>query len=75
MNIKAIISESGKILQLFNADTGCMIAEILVHGFLNRAMDMSAMEGNYIFRGELFQLAGWEFLNINEELISERISS
>ena len=65
-------SDSGRILQIYNEENGQLIAEILVHGFLKRAVESSSNEGNYIFRGELTQLAAFEYLDIITESITER---
>jgi len=72
-NLSAIISQSGRTLILINESTGNTIAEINVHGFLKRAFDMaSRSNGTYIYYGEVFQLAGYEFIDRVNEVIRER---
>ena len=73
----SIFSPSGKIWKL-QAPNGRIIAEILVHGPL-RAVVENAEEGKKIlpgraniFRGELFGLCPWEFLNVDLERIEEK---
>jgi hypothetical protein len=59
-------------------DNGRIIAELLVHGALSRVMDNCDTEAPIvkgtasIFRGELFQLAGYELLDIENECIREK---
>jgi hypothetical protein len=70
-------SNSGRILKLFNQETDQLIAEILIHGFLSRAALMSSLAGNgsYVYRGECFQLAAYEYLDTQSEIITERENS
>ena len=77
-NLTLDISDSGKFaeLRLLN---GRIIAQFLVHGLLKRVAD-NCISGNEIlsgrpniFRGELFQLASYEYLNVAEEKIEEKI--
>lgn len=77
-SVRLIISESGKLLTIKHSN-GRIIAEILVHGHLKRVMqacendeDILAGRAN-IFRGELHQLAGYEYLNKEEECIEEKL--
>jgi hypothetical protein len=73
------ISETGRLLRIIHPGNGRIIAEILVHGHLKRviaACDNSEpiQHGRAnIFRGELFQLAGYEFLNTENESIEEKL--
>lgn len=76
MTFNIEFSALGRTVRILNATNGNLIAEILVHGFLKRAFDSSefvdAGASRYVFRGELFQLAGYEFLDIPNEQITER---
>lgn len=72
MIIKAEISQTGRSLTLYSESSGQLIAEIIVHGFLARAMEMSEQIGTYVYRGEMFQLAGYEYLDKENEVITER---
>ena len=71
------VTESGKILRLFH-ENGRLVAEILVHGPLNRVLqncedELPIISGRpNVFRGELFGLAGYEYLNCDTEVIEER---
>lgn len=71
MLVNISFSESKRVCRIHDADTGNLIAELLIHGFLSRAVDMGREHGKYIFRGEVTQLAGFEFLNIEQECITE----
>ena len=74
---KLELSDSGKIAQLFHTN-GRLIAEILVHGPLRKvaknceeSRPILAGRPN-VYRGELFGLAGYEFLDISTETIKEK---
>ena len=70
-------SESGKILQLL-APNGRTILEILIHGDIlgpiNSAINnLPIVKGrSNIFRGECFQLANWELLDLENERVIEK---
>ena len=72
------VSDSGRILTILHKN-GRLIAEVLVHGHFKRVLeacenDEEIFRGRAnIFRGELFQLAGYEFLNKQDETIQEKI--
>jgi hypothetical protein len=74
---KLVISETGKIAQIFH-ENGRLVAEILVHGpLLKTALachkELPIVIGRpNVFRGELYGLAGWEYLNVEEERIEEK---
>lgn len=63
-----IIENNGKICTIRNKQ-GVVLAEILVHGFLERALDSN---GIYVFRGELYQLAQYEYLDKENQMITEK---
>lgn len=71
------IELQGKIL-FITAENKRTIAEVLVHGPLESCMNNAARNVPIergranIFRGELFGLAGYEYLNIEEERIEEK---
>ena len=80
MTIKDIelqISDSGKVA-ILRSRNGRLIAELLVHGPLlkcamNAHDNIPIVSGRAnIYRGEIFGLAGYEFLNIEEEWIEEK---
>ena len=81
MQIKDIIldiSESGKTAEL-RLENGRIIAQFLIHGLFKKVSE-NCINGSgiitgrpNIFRGELFQLASYEYLNIEEEKIEEKI--
>jgi hypothetical protein len=77
MTTKLVFNPTGKIVQIFH-ENGRLIAQILVHGPLaevaqNCAEYQPIIKGRpNVFRGELFGLAGYEFLNVLEERIEER---
>jgi hypothetical protein len=71
------LSDSGKIAQIFHTN-GRLIAELLIHGPL-RATARNCHESRPIltgrpnvYRGEVFGLAGYEYLNIESERIEEK---
>lgn len=73
------ISESGRVLTIRHS-SGRVIAEVLVHGHLKKVLEnindsqpISKGIAN-IFRGELYQLAGYEWLNTDYEIIEEKLS-
>lgn len=68
MQAELTISNTGRLLTISH-NNGQLIAEILIHGFFSRAMNP---ENNYVFRGELDQLAAYEYLNTEVERIEER---
>lgn len=68
INIKVEFSETGKIAKFFHP-SGELLAMILIHGFLSRAL---LSEGGYVFYGEMTQLPGYEILDEREEIIKER---
>lgn len=71
------ISDSGKFAEI-RLESGRIIAQFLVHGLLKRVAENCRFENEIlpgrpnIFRGELFQLAGYEFLNRENETIEEK---
>jgi hypothetical protein len=71
------LSESGKILYLTHPN-GRKIAEILVHGPLASVLENCNQEKPLlkgrpnIYRGELFGLAGYELLDVENERIIEK---
>jgi len=70
MIVELKFSDSGRVLEILSAsDPEKTIARILVHGFLRRAIEAS---NNYIFHGEFFQLANYEYLDLDHERIVER---
>lgn len=77
VNASLDLTPSGRILTI-QGENGRVIAEILVHGPLGRVIENCKndrpVERGYanIFRGELFGLAGYEFLNVEKERIEER---
>ncbi len=77
-NLTLDISSSGRLAEL-RLNNGRIIAQFLVHGLLKRVSEncISANEilvgRPNIFRGELFQLASYEYLNREEERIEEKI--
>lgn len=77
-NISIKVSESGKIIQIYHDTNRRLIAEIFVHGPFGQVLRNCAENNEIIkgtpnvFRGELFGLAGYEFLNVEEERIEER---
>jgi hypothetical protein len=72
------ISDSGRIAQIFHTN-GRLITELLVHGPLlhvaqNCEANIPITKGRpNVFRGELFGLAGYEYLNVEQEKIEEKI--
>ena len=72
------ISESGRVLRIFH-ENGRLISELLIHGPLSKVMkncdeQRPILNGRpNVFRGECFGLAGYEFLNVSEERIEEKI--
>lgn len=77
MTAELQISNSGRLLRIKHAN-GRIIAEILVHGHLwkvlenvDNGMPIQAGRAN-IFRGELYQLAGYEVLDVDAEVITEK---
>ena len=74
------ISETGKIAQLFHTN-GRLIAEILIHGPLlkvaiNCHESRPVLTGRpNVFRAECYGLAGYEYLNIDDEVIEEKTSA
>ena len=70
------ISNSGRILRI--SRDGETICELLIHGFLKRAMEStqiangSRSETRYTYRGEVHQIAAYEYLNTRTEQIEER---
>jgi glutamine cyclotransferase len=79
MSVLLTISDSGRVLTIKHS-TGRVIAEILVHGHLKKVLEN--IDNNNpiakgianIFRGELYQLAGYEWLNTDYEIIEEKLS-
>lgn len=77
INSKLVFSDSGKLCKIFHTN-GRLIAELLTHGPLQEAAEncnnlRPIIPGRpNVFRGEVFGLAGYEFLNVNEERIEER---
>lgn len=77
MTVELQISDSGKIARLLHTN-GRIIAEFLVHGPLKKVVDNCERESPIVsgranvYRGELFGLAGYEYLNIDEERLEER---
>ena len=79
MNIPCTLalSDSGKIAQIFHTN-GRLIAELLVHGpLLKVALNAAALRPILtgrpnVYRGEVFGLAGYEYLNIESEKIEEK---
>jgi hypothetical protein len=71
------ITKSGRIARV-SAPNGRIIAEFLVKGFLNKALhnavsNLPIEKGRVnVFRGELRQLAPYEYLDIKEEDIYDR---
>ena len=76
-NVKVTLSDSGRILRII-ADNERIIAEILVRGYLKAAIlnaiaDEKIEKGRInVFRGELKQLAPYEYLDVSEEEIMEK---
>ena len=72
------ISPSGRICRLITLN-GRIIAEFLVHGYLLQAAENAVNNSKIergrinIFRGELKQLAPYEYLDTKEEDICERL--
>lgn len=72
-----ILSDSGKIAKLFHTN-GRLIAEILIHGPLlkvaqNCAESRPILSGRpNVFRAEAFGLAGYEFLDTTNEVVTEK---
>src|SRR5260221_14233507 len=66
------ISESGRVMTI-TATNGRIIAEILVHGPLKQVIENCLNEASIqkgranIFRGELWGLSGYEFLDVESE--------
>ncbi len=77
-NLTLDISDSGKFAEL-RLNNGRIIAQFLVHGLLKRVSENCVSRNEIlagrpnIFRGELFQLASYEYLNREEEMIEEKI--
>ena len=77
MQVTLALTNSGRILTL-TAINGRIIAEILVHGSLSDVLSNCLTEKPItkgranIFRGELFQLAGYEVLDTENERIIEK---
>lgn len=77
-NLILDISDTGHSAEL-RLENGRIIAQFLVHGLLKRVAenclsDLAIQNGRpNIFRGELFQLAAYEYLNVEDERIEERI--
>lgn len=74
MIVELKFSDSGRVLEILSdpltgSENQKTIARILVHGFLRRAIEAS---NNYIFHGEFFQLANYEYLDLDHERIVER---
>lgn len=71
------LSPSGKIARI-TAANGRIIAEVLVHGPLNKVVENCAnnvpiVNGRpNIYRGELWGLASYELLDLEEEAIKEK---
>ena len=71
------LSDSGKIAQIFHSN-GRLIAEILIHGPLLKVAQnchdsRPILTGRpNIFRAEAFGLAGYEFLDTDNEAITEK---
>ena len=84
LNCTLEFSESGKIcwIRIANGNPPLTIGEFLVHGPLDRIAKLASgglipiqKEGQIlpkVFRGEIFGLAGYEFLNKTDERIEER---
>ena len=76
-NLTLELSDSTKLATLY-ADNGRKIFEILIHGDLASCIDNSItnkpiVKGrSNIFRGECFQLASWETLDIENERVGEK---
>lgn len=72
------ISDSGKFAEI-RLENGRIIAQFLIHGLLKRVAE-NCMNGTEIisgrpniFRGELYQLAPYEYLNDRDEQIEEKV--
>ena len=77
-NLTLEISDSGKIAVLRYPPMDRIIAELLIHGNLiaatNNAVLNNPIKAGYanVFRGEVFQLASYEILDKQDELIREK---
>lgn len=71
------ISDSGRLAQL-RLESGRIIAELIVHGLLKRVAENCIQSNDIlagrpnIFRGELYQLAGYEYLDKESESVLEK---
>lgn len=78
LNVRLELSDSGKICKL-KTESNRTIAELFVHGYLKRVIEnaidnVPMINGKpNVFRAEVYQLAGYEFLNCDEEMIEEKI--
>lgn len=76
-NVTIETSDSGRIIR-FTHENGRIIAEIYVHGPFKNVLEncdqnLRITNGRAnIFRGELFGLAGYEILDLENERITER---
>jgi len=71
------ISDSGKLAEI-RMESGRIIAQFVVHGLLkkvaehcNSGSEILAGKAN-IFRGELYQIAPYEYLDREKEVVLER---
>lgn len=75
--IEINIAPDGKVCRIIH-ENGRIIAEFIVHGPLDRVIqncnEMAPILNGRpnVFRGELYGLAGYEYLNVEEGRVEER---
>lgn len=68
MQVNLEVSNTGRSIRIYN-ESGSLRAVLIIHGFLDRAL---LSQGNYVFYGEMYQLAGYERIDVENEVIYEQ---